>query len=96
MVNSSRHEIPFYLKRYQKPDLIKLYVVVEGQGPVWPRLGAVRCMHLLDSDHNCGPTSLTSWSPPAAEVFRKGRPKFAAETLKKYEVSKLESYLLPC
>jgi len=30
-------EIPFYLKRDQKPDLIKLNVVVEGPGTVWLR-----------------------------------------------------------
>ena len=28
-------EIPFYLKKGQKPDLIKLNVVVEGIGKVW-------------------------------------------------------------
>jgi hypothetical protein len=32
-----RYEIPFYLKRGQKPDLIKLNVVVEGPGTVWLR-----------------------------------------------------------
>jgi hypothetical protein len=36
-VNWSRYEIPFYLKRDQRPDLIKLNVVVEGQGTVWLR-----------------------------------------------------------
>ena len=36
-VNWSRYEIPFYLKRYQRPDLIKLNVVVEGPGRVWLR-----------------------------------------------------------
>jgi hypothetical protein len=33
----SRYEIPFHLKRGQKPDLIKLNVVVEGPGTVWLR-----------------------------------------------------------
>jgi hypothetical protein len=36
-VNWSRYEIPFYLKRGQKPDLIKLNVVVEGPGKLWLR-----------------------------------------------------------
>jgi hypothetical protein len=36
-VNWARYEIPFYLKRGQKPDLIKLNVVVEGPGTVWLR-----------------------------------------------------------
>ena len=36
-VNWARYEIPFYLKGDQKPDLIKLNVVVEGQGTVWVR-----------------------------------------------------------
>ena len=36
-VDWARYEIPFYLKRGQKPDLIKLNVVVEGQGTVWVR-----------------------------------------------------------
>jgi hypothetical protein len=31
----ARFEIPFYLKRGQTPDLIKLSLVVEGQGVVW-------------------------------------------------------------
>ncbi len=31
----SRFEIPFYLKRGQTPDLIKLNLVVEGRGVVW-------------------------------------------------------------
>jgi hypothetical protein len=31
------YEIPFYLKRVQKPDLIKLNVVVEGPGTLWLR-----------------------------------------------------------
>ena len=31
----ARFEIPFYLKRGQTPDLIKLSLVVEGQGIVW-------------------------------------------------------------
>ena len=29
------YEIPFYLKKGQKPDLIKLNLVVEGRGKVW-------------------------------------------------------------
>ena len=29
------HEVPFYLKRGQKPDLIKLNLVVEGKGRIW-------------------------------------------------------------
>ena len=29
------YEIPFYLKKGQKPDLIKLNVAVEGTGKVW-------------------------------------------------------------
>jgi len=36
-VDWARYEIPFYLKRGQKPDLIKLNVVVDGQGTVWVR-----------------------------------------------------------
>lgn len=35
--NWARYEIPFYLKRGQKPDLIKLNLVVEGPGTVWVR-----------------------------------------------------------
>jgi hypothetical protein len=31
----ARFEIPFYLKRGQTPDLIKLGLVVEGRGVVW-------------------------------------------------------------
>ena len=30
-------EIPFYLKKGQKPDLLKLNLVVEGKGSVWLR-----------------------------------------------------------
>ena len=33
----ARFEIPFYLKRGQRPDLIKLNLVVEGRGVVWLR-----------------------------------------------------------
>jgi hypothetical protein len=33
----ARYEIPFYLKRGQKPDLIKLNLAVEGAGTVWLR-----------------------------------------------------------
>ena len=29
------YEIPFYLKKGQRPDLIKLNLVVEGRGKVW-------------------------------------------------------------
>ena len=36
-INWARYEIPFYLKGDQKPDLIKLNVVVEGPGRVWVR-----------------------------------------------------------
>ncbi|MGH9197344.1 MAG: hypothetical protein ACRD1T_16585 [Acidimicrobiia bacterium] len=36
-MNWARYEIPFYLKRGQKPDLIKLNLVVEGAGTVWLR-----------------------------------------------------------
>jgi hypothetical protein len=36
-VDWARYEIPFYLRRGQKPDLIRLNVVVEGQGTVWLR-----------------------------------------------------------
>ncbi|MGH7629513.1 MAG: hypothetical protein ACREOF_08980 [Gemmatimonadales bacterium] len=35
--NWARYEIPFYLKRGQKPDLIKLNLVIEGAGTVWLR-----------------------------------------------------------
>lgn len=31
----SSHEVPFYLKKGQRPDLIKLNIVVQGQGKVW-------------------------------------------------------------
>src|SRR5712691_8654572 len=31
----SSQEIPFYLKKGQRPDLIKLNVVIEGRGKVW-------------------------------------------------------------
>jgi hypothetical protein len=31
----SSHEIPFYLKKGQRPDLIKLNLAVEGSGKVW-------------------------------------------------------------
>ena len=33
----ARYEIPFYLKRGQMPDLIKLNLAVEGRGVVWLR-----------------------------------------------------------
>jgi hypothetical protein len=33
----SRYETPFYLKKGQKPDLIKLNLVIEGTGKVWLR-----------------------------------------------------------
>jgi len=29
------YEIPFYLKKGQKPDLIKLNLIVEGRGKIW-------------------------------------------------------------
>ncbi len=29
------YEIPFYLKKGQRPDLIKLNLIVEGRGRVW-------------------------------------------------------------
>ena len=29
------YETPFYLKKGQKPDLIKLNIVVEGKGELW-------------------------------------------------------------
>jgi hypothetical protein len=31
------YEIPFYLKKGQRPDLIKLNLVIEGRGKVWMR-----------------------------------------------------------
>ena len=31
----STYEIPFYLKRGQRPDLVKLNVTVEGPGKIW-------------------------------------------------------------
>ncbi len=31
------YEIPFYLKKGQKPDLIKLNLIVEGRGKIWLR-----------------------------------------------------------
>ena len=31
------YEVPFYLKKGQRPDLIKLNVVLEGSGTVWLR-----------------------------------------------------------
>jgi hypothetical protein len=31
------YEIPFYLKKGQRPDLMKLNLVVEGRGKVWLR-----------------------------------------------------------
>jgi len=33
--NWARYEIPFYLKKGQRPDLIKLNLAVEGAGTVW-------------------------------------------------------------
>lgn len=35
--NWASYEIPFYLKRGQKPDLVKLNLAVEGSGTVWIR-----------------------------------------------------------
>jgi len=31
------YEIPFYLKKGQKPDLIKLNIVAEGKGELWTK-----------------------------------------------------------
>jgi hypothetical protein len=31
------YEVPFYLKAGQKPDLVKLNLVIEGGGKVWLR-----------------------------------------------------------
>lgn len=39
----STYEIPFRLKKGQRPDLIKLNLVVEGQGTVW-----IRSIELLE------------------------------------------------
>jgi hypothetical protein len=36
-VNWARYETPFYLKRGQQPDLIKLNLAMEGTGTVWLR-----------------------------------------------------------
>lgn len=36
-VDWARVEIPFYLKQGQRPDLLKLNLVIEGQGTVWLR-----------------------------------------------------------
>jgi hypothetical protein len=36
-VNWASYEIPFYLKRGQRPDLLKLNLVIEGHGTVWLR-----------------------------------------------------------
>ena len=33
----SSHEVPFYLKAGQRPDLVKLNVAFEGGGTVWIR-----------------------------------------------------------
>ena len=33
--NWASYEIPFYLKKGQRPDLIKLNLVIEGRGKVW-------------------------------------------------------------
>jgi len=33
----ARYEIPFYLKKGQRPDLIKLNLAVEGTGTIWLR-----------------------------------------------------------
>jgi hypothetical protein len=33
--NWSSHEIPFYLKKGQRPDLIRLNLAIEGSGKVW-------------------------------------------------------------
>jgi hypothetical protein len=29
------YEVPFFLKKSERPDLIKLNVVIEGSGTVW-------------------------------------------------------------
>ncbi len=34
-VDWSSYEVPFYLRKGQRPDLIKLNLVVEGRGQVW-------------------------------------------------------------
>jgi hypothetical protein len=34
-IDWSSYDIPFYLKRGQRPDLVKLNLVVEGRGKVW-------------------------------------------------------------
>jgi hypothetical protein len=34
-IDWSSYDIPFYLKKGQKPDLVKLNLVVEGRGKVW-------------------------------------------------------------
>jgi hypothetical protein len=39
----SSYEIPFRLKKGQRPDLIKLNLVIEGQGTVW-----IRSVELLE------------------------------------------------
>ena len=36
-VDWARYEIPFFLERDRRPDLVKLNVVVEGPGTVWLR-----------------------------------------------------------
>jgi hypothetical protein len=38
------YEIPFYLKRGQKPDLVRLNLVVEGSGTIW-----IKDVHLLQT-----------------------------------------------
>ena len=35
--NWARYEIPFYLKKGQRPDLIRLNLAVEGAGTIWLR-----------------------------------------------------------
>ncbi len=38
------YEVPFYLKRGQKPDLLKLNLAVEGTGTIW-----IKELHLLQT-----------------------------------------------
>jgi hypothetical protein len=47
--NWSHYEIPFYLKKGQKPDLIKLNLAVEGAGTVWLRNIELLRTRLLES-----------------------------------------------
>lgn len=40
----SSYEIPFYLKRGQRPDLIKLNLTLEGRGKVWIKNVDLSCV----------------------------------------------------